>query len=122
MVLLAEVHGEVVEDHVVEAMAVEMLSTEAMAYEIAQTGNQEHLRVLREGVRAAERLAVVDGSFTRDPPHGHDVAAAHPVFQLVQRAFGQDGSVIDDAEPVAQPLGLVQVVRGVHHGRAAAGD
>ena len=30
-----------------------MLSTEAMAYEIAQTGNQEHLRILREGVRAA---------------------------------------------------------------------
>ncbi len=30
-----------------------MLSTEAMAYEIAQTGNEEHLRILREGVRAA---------------------------------------------------------------------
>ena len=30
-----------------------MLSTEAMAYEIAQTGNQEHLRILREGIRAA---------------------------------------------------------------------
>jgi len=30
-----------------------MLSTEAMAYEVAQTGNQEHLRILREGVRAA---------------------------------------------------------------------
>ncbi|MFH1922310.1 MAG: hypothetical protein ABIP48_20805, partial [Planctomycetota bacterium] len=30
-----------------------LLSTEAMAYEIAHTGNQEHLRILREGVRAA---------------------------------------------------------------------
>ena len=30
-----------------------MLSAEAMAYEIAQTGNQEHLRILREGIRAA---------------------------------------------------------------------
>ncbi|MHC4402805.1 MAG: exo-rhamnogalacturonan lyase family protein [Planctomycetota bacterium] len=30
-----------------------MLSTEAMAYEIAQTGNEEHLRILREGIRAA---------------------------------------------------------------------
>ncbi len=30
-----------------------MLSAEAMAYEVAQTGNQEHLRILREGIRAA---------------------------------------------------------------------
>ena len=30
-----------------------MLSAEAMAYEIALTGNQEHLWVLREGIRAA---------------------------------------------------------------------
>jgi hypothetical protein len=30
-----------------------MLSAEAMAYEIAQTGNQEHLRILRDGIRAA---------------------------------------------------------------------
>ncbi|HIQ21990.1 MAG TPA: hypothetical protein EYH34_12270 [Planctomycetes bacterium] len=30
-----------------------MLSTEAMAYEVARTGDKEHLRILREGVRAA---------------------------------------------------------------------
>jgi hypothetical protein len=33
--------------------ALFMLSTEAMAYEAAQTGNQEHSRILREGIRAA---------------------------------------------------------------------
>jgi len=30
-----------------------MLSTEAVAYEVSLTGNREHLRILREGVRAA---------------------------------------------------------------------
>jgi uncharacterized protein YyaL (SSP411 family) len=30
-----------------------LLSAEAMAYEVSQTGNQEHLRILREGVKAA---------------------------------------------------------------------
>jgi len=30
-----------------------MLSAEAMAYEIARTGNKDHLRILREGLRAA---------------------------------------------------------------------
>jgi len=30
-----------------------MLSTEAMAYEVRLTGNQEHLRILREGVQSA---------------------------------------------------------------------
>ena len=30
-----------------------MLSAEAMAYEVAQTGNREHLRILREGVKSA---------------------------------------------------------------------
>ena len=30
-----------------------MLSVEAMAYEVSLTGNREHLRILREGVRAA---------------------------------------------------------------------
>jgi hypothetical protein len=29
------------------------LSAEAMAYEVQQTGNQEHLRVLREGMRSS---------------------------------------------------------------------
>ncbi|MFH1922855.1 MAG: hypothetical protein ABIP48_23575, partial [Planctomycetota bacterium] len=29
------------------------LSAEAMAYEIQQTGDQEHLRVLREGLRSS---------------------------------------------------------------------
>jgi len=29
------------------------LSAEAFAYEIAHTGNKEHLRILREGLRAA---------------------------------------------------------------------
>jgi hypothetical protein len=33
--------------------ALFMLSVEAMAYEVALTGNREHLRVLREGFRAA---------------------------------------------------------------------
>ena len=33
--------------------ALFMLSVEAMAYEAALTGNREHLRVLREGFRAA---------------------------------------------------------------------
>lgn len=37
-----------------------MLSTEAMAYEIAKTGNREHLRILRDGVRAA--VPTGDGS------------------------------------------------------------
>ena len=30
-----------------------MLSTEAFAYEVALTGNKEHLRILREGFQAA---------------------------------------------------------------------
>ena len=30
-----------------------LLSAEAMSYEVAQTGNREHLRILREGVKAA---------------------------------------------------------------------
>ena len=30
-----------------------LLSAEAMAYEVSQTGNQEHLRILREGVKSA---------------------------------------------------------------------
>ena len=42
--------------------------------------------------------------------------------QFGQRAFGQDGAVVDNANPVAEPFGFVEVVRRVDHGGALGGN
>src|SRR5262249_9172114 len=46
--------------------------------------------------------------------NGHDVSG-NPALELVGRALGDDASVVDDREPVAQRVGFLEVVRGDEH-------
>ena len=42
----------------------------------------------------------------------HERAAAHPVLELIGCALGDEPSGIDDADPVGQPVGLLQILGG----------
>jgi hypothetical protein len=53
-----------------------------------------------------------------DPQRDH--VPGHPPLELVGRAAGHDPAVVDEQHPVAQRVGLVQVVRGEEHGGAEA--
>ena len=39
-------------------------------------------------------------------------AAAHPVLELIGRALGDEPSGVDDADPMGQAVGLLQVLGG----------
>ena len=49
----------------------------------------------------------------------HQRAAAHPVLELIGGALGDERSGIDDAGPVSQTVGLLQVLSGQQDRRAA---
>ena len=49
----------------------------------------------------------------------HQRAAAHPVLELIGGALGDEPSGIDDADPVSQAVGLLQVLSGQQDRRAA---
>jgi hypothetical protein len=52
--------------------------------------------------------------------HGHlQHRAAHPVLELVGGAFADQPAVVDDGDPVGQPVGLLQVLGGEQHRGAA---
>ncbi len=48
--------------------------------------------------------------------------AAHPPLQLVRRPFRDHDAVVDDRDPVREPVGLVEVLGGQEHGRPAADE
>ncbi len=50
--------------------------------------------------------------------HGHDIAA-QPYLQLSRRSERLDGSLVDDGQPVAELVRLIQIIRR-HHDRHAA--
>jgi hypothetical protein len=67
-----------------------------------------------ERTRGFELLAV-EATAQAEQLHVLDFAA-----QIIERAFLDDVSVIDDADAVAQPLRFFQVMRGEQHGGAAS--
>ena len=67
-----------------------------------------HLR--QHGDRALGVLGVLEVDL--QPP------AADAVLELVRRAFGDHGAVVDHHDPVGEPVGLVEVLRRQQHGRA----
>jgi hypothetical protein len=44
--------------------------------------------------------------------------AAHPVLELVAGALADQTAVVDDGDPVGEPVGLLQVLGGQQHGSA----
>src|SRR6185437_9764010 len=49
----------------------------------------------------------------------HDVMAAKPGYEFRRSSLGDDLSVVNDGQAVAQTLGFFHVVRGQEHGAAA---
>ena len=74
---------------------------------------------LESGQAGERRLGRRDvGALDR---YRHDVVT-HLGLQLLRRALGDDLAVVDDRQAIAQLVGLLEVLRGEEHGRAAGVD
>ena len=82
-----------------------MSSTSRSTRAIAHDGARQQRRERVEVARAA---------------HPQPGLLAHLRDQLAAGALGDEAAFVDDADAVAQPLGLLHVVRGVEHRQAAA--
>ena len=104
-------------------MAYRLIATPGLSGEAARRLDPELLASLR--AVQAERGAADGGARRADVAHsdgdGDDVVA-HRRLQLLGGALGDDDAAVDDREPVAELVGLVEVLRREEDGRAGVVD